>query len=232
MNSNEFASELSITVHVRTTRVDNPNIAYSYISSAAVKIGNVVLKVSEDGELFVRGNKVSAGEVSSLAGYPLTKSFKGINKRVVVYSLDLRDGNSIEIRANTKIGMVYVDIDGHFDDSEGLVGSPQQDGLFSRDGTMDLSGYWNTYGEEWQVKNTEPKLFRVNSAPQHPEGCVYVSKEITTNLRHRRLTDDAAVSIEDANEACATSHDRLKEFCVYDLMASGDLDLAEDRFYN
>ena len=43
-------------------------------------------------------------------------------------------------RANTKIGMVYVDIDGHFDDSEGLVGSPQQDGLFSRDGTMDLSG--------------------------------------------------------------------------------------------
>ena len=140
MNSNEFASELGITVHVRTTRVDNQNIAYSYISSAAVKIGNVVLEVSEDGELFVRGNKVSAGEVSSLAGYPLTKSFKGINKRVVVYSLDLRDGNSIEIRANTKIGMVYVDIDGHFDDSEGLVGSPQQDGLFSRDGTMDLSG--------------------------------------------------------------------------------------------
>ena len=43
---------------------------------------------------------------------------------------------------------------------------------------------------------------------------------------------EAAVSIEDANEACATSHDRLKEFCVYDLMASGDLDLAEDRFYN
>ena len=189
MNSNEFASELGITVHVRTTRVDNPYIAYSYISSAAVKIGNVVLKVSEDGELFVRGNKVSAGEVSSLAGYPLTKSFKGIDKRVVVYSLDLRDGNSIEIRANTKIGMVYVDIDGHFDDSEGLVGSPQQDGLFSRDGTMDLSGYWNTYGEEWQVKNTEPKLFRVNCAPQHPEGCVYESNEMVTNLR-RRLTDD------------------------------------------
>ena len=98
MNSNEFASELGITVHVRTTRVDNPNIAYSYISSAAVKIGNVVLKVSEDGELFVRGNKVSAGEVSSLAGYPLTKSlrsFKAPKKRLVVYSLNLCDGNSI-----------------------------------------------------------------------------------------------------------------------------------------
>jgi hypothetical protein len=230
MNSNEFASELGITVHVRTTRVDNPNIAYSYISSAAVKIGNVVLKVSEDGELFVRGNKVSAGEVSSLAGYPLTKSFKGINKRVVVYSLDLRDGNSIEIRANTKIGMVYVDIDGHFDDSEGLVGSPQQDGLFSRDGTMDLSGYWNTYGEEWQVKNIEPKLFRVNRAPQHPEGCVYESEEITIRLL-RGLTVEA-ISIEDATEACAKSHGQLKEFCVNDVMASGDLDLAEDCFYN
>ena len=141
INSNEFAFGLGITVHVRTTRVDNQNIAYSYISSVAVKIGNDILEVSGDedaGELFA--NKVSAVEVTSLAGYPLTKSFKGINKRVVVYSLDLRDGNSIEIRANTKIGMVYVDIDGHFDDSEGLVGSPQQDGLFSRDGTMDLSG--------------------------------------------------------------------------------------------
>jgi hypothetical protein len=85
--------------------------------------------------------------------------------------------------------MLYVDINGHFDDSEGLVGSPQQEGLFSRDGTMDLSGHWNTYGKEWQVKNTEPKLFRVNCAPQHPEGCVYESNEMVTNLR-RRLTDD------------------------------------------
>ena len=236
INSNEFAFGLGITVHVRTTRVDNQNIAYSYISSVAVKIGNDILEVSGDedaGELFA--NKVSAVEVTSLAGYPLTKSlrtFKYPKKDVVIYSLNLRDGNSIEIRANTNTGMLYVDINGHFGHSEGLVGSRQHEGLFSRDGTMDLSGHWNTYGKEWQVKNTEPKLFRVNSAPQHPEGCVYVSKEITTNLRHRRLTDDAAVSIEDANEACATSHDRLKEFCVYDLMASGDLDLAEDRFYN
>ena len=85
--------------------------------------------------------------------------------------------------------MLYVDINGHFGHSEGLVGSRQHEGLFSRDGTMDLSGHWNTYGKEWQVKNTEPKLFRVNCAPQHPEGCVYESNEMVTNLR-RRLTDD------------------------------------------
>ena len=97
INSNDFASGLGITVHVRTTRVDNPNSAYSYISSVAVKIGNDILEVSgEDGELFA--NKVSAVEVSSLAGYPLTKSlrsFKAPKKRLVVYSLNLRDGNSI-----------------------------------------------------------------------------------------------------------------------------------------
>ena len=234
INSNEFAFGLGITVHVRTTRVDNQNIAYSYISSVAVKIGNDILEVSGDedaGELFA--NKVSAVEVTSLAGYPLTKSlrtFKYPKKDVVIYSLNLRDGNSIEIRANTNTGMLYVDINGHFGHSEGLVGSRQHEGLFSRDGTMDLSGHWNTYGEEWQVKNIEPKLFRVNRAPQHPEGCVYESEEITIRLL-RGLTVEA-ISIEDATEACAKSHGQLKEFCVNDVMASGDLDLAEDCFYN
>ena len=231
MNSKEFASGLGIRVHARTTRVDNPHVAYSYISSAAVKVGDDVLEVSQSGELFINGNEVY-DESSSLAGYALIRFSKGAKKRIVVFSLDLLGGKLIKIHANIKAGMVFVDIEGYFGDSEGLLGAPQQkgSGLFSRDGMDDLSGHWNTYAEEWQVRNTEPKLFKdKNRIPQHPAGCVYKSKK-KTNLRRRRLMDDR-ISVEDATRACADASDQMKEFCVFDVGASGDLDLALDTFY-
>jgi len=31
--------------------------------------------------------------------------------------------------------------------------------LLARDGATNLAGEWNTFGEEWQVHNNEPKLF-------------------------------------------------------------------------
>ena len=96
---------MGIAVYVRTTRVDNPSVAYSYISSAAVKISNDILEVSGDGEHYLNGNKVSADDdemISTLAGYALTKSFNGATKRIVVYALNLGDGHIIKIRANSK----------------------------------------------------------------------------------------------------------------------------------
>jgi hypothetical protein len=232
MESKEFASQLGITVHIRTTRVDNPTIAFSYISRAAVKIGDDVLEVSEDDELFINGSKASAdNEVFSIAGCKVTKSFTGKRKRITKYLANFHDGNIIEIRVNTKSGMVYVDVDGSFDDSQGLLGSTQQEALLSRDGTMDLSGHWNTFGEEWQVRNTDPKLFQESRAPQYPASCVY--QAATNNLRrHRRRLIENEVTIEEATNACTKSQGQLKDFCVGDVMASGDLGLAEDPFYN
>ena len=43
--------------------------------------------------------------------------------------------------------------------SEGLFGaaSAKGDGLVVRDGVTDLTGHWNTYGEEWQVNEFRSK---------------------------------------------------------------------------
>ena len=203
-----------------------------------------VMEVSENDDIFFnKGYKVSfdAKSTVSFAGYTLTQSFKGRKRNIAVYSLDLlEDGRSIEIRVNKNVGMVYVDIKGYFDDRIGLVGTSEQDGLLlSRDRAVDLTGQWNTLGEEWQVRNTEPKLFRENRAPQYPAGCVYEQFAKNANFRggareqanRRRLMDFNVVSREDAIKACSKSTVQFMEYCVDDVMVSGDVEVAEDSFY-
>jgi hypothetical protein len=40
------------------------------------------------------------------------------------------------------------------------------------------------------------------------------------------------VTLDVATEACTKAVGNMKEFCVEDVMATGDLELAEDPFYN
>jgi len=54
---------------------------------------------------------------------------------------------------------------------------------------------WNKYGDEWQVRDTEQKLFHGHRAPQYPDVCIYQASDDghskkTHNLRRRLLNDD------------------------------------------
>ena len=159
-------------------------------------------------------------------------------------ALDVDGGDkSIEIRVNLKTGMIFVDVSGSFpEDTVGLLGSPHHDALLARDGKTDLTGDWNTFGEEWQVQSDEPKLFQdKNRVPQHPAGCIYESQQVKSNLRHRRRlmvdsagtgSDEEATAVEAAEKACVRATGEKKQFCIDDVMATGDLELAEDSFYN
>ena len=49
------------------------------------------------------------------------------------------------------------------------------DHLLGRDGVNDMSKNLNDYGEEWQVRDTEPKLFQDQRAPQYPDRCIYLA---------------------------------------------------------
>jgi hypothetical protein len=253
MASKEFADGLGIDVHIRTTRVDNPHMSYSYISGTAVKIGTDILEVQDDGSIIVNGEEdeflledeaETAG--TTFAGYPITKTMKGTKRNIFVYdlALDVDGGDkSIEIRVNLKTGMIFVDVSGSFpEDTVGLLGSPHHDALLARDGKTDLTGDWNTFGEEWQVQSDEPKLFQdKNRVPQHPAGCIYESQQVKSNLRHRRRlmvdsagtgSDEEATAVEAAEKACVRATGEKKQFCIDDVMATGDLELAEDSFYN
>ncbi len=262
-------SETEIAVHVRTTRVDSKHGSYSYISSAAVLIGKDVLEVPGDGTLIMNGqvlfryqdlNDTNRATLHSFAGYQLMRSSRGAKGRIAVFDLILEDdgllGKEIQLRCNTKTGMVFVDVKGTFAESEGLLGGPPGDGkqgLFSRDG-LDMSvagGDYNTYAQSWQILDTEPMLFqKKRRVPQFPMGCIY---EATTPLtkkekrrhhrRRRRLLvtekqDDTSVTageelqrLQEAKAACSNSVGKMNQFCVDDVMATGDTDLAHDPFY-
>ncbi len=238
--SQKFSNGLGLEVQIRTTRVNGPNAAdYSYISGVAVKIGDDILEVNQEGVLNVNGQSNvpdNAGMV--FAGlYGLTTFTKGVKNRIIVYNLDLGDNKNIQIRANTKNGMLFVDVNGAFVDSEGLLGAPptKGSGLVARDGVTDLTGHWNTYGEEWQLNDVDPQLFQdTERKPQFPETCSYTATDIEkTHLRHRRrLAESDKLGIEAARDACShLSSEEMREFCILDIMATGDLDLVEDPFY-
>ena len=213
---------------------------YSYISGAALKIGEHIFEVSEDGTLIVNGETVALADDGSpssvaFAGHTVTKSFIGSKRRIIAYDLDLGDEKSIQIRSNSKTGMLFVDVNGAFTDSEGLLGAaPEADKpLLARDGVTDLTGHWNTYGEEWQVNDVDPKLFQDTTRhPQYPSGCEYDATKMKNHVRRRLADTVSGVTLEVATDACAHLLSQTKkEFCVNDIMATGDPDLVEDPFY-
>ena len=222
---------------------------YSYISGIAVKIGPDTLEVSGDGKLIVNGHSTVFPEFTDNIAfartvYTITKTLMGDKQRIVAYNLDLGEDidSSIQIRVNTNKSMLFVDMNGAFADSEGLLGAALEEGkpLFARDGITDLTGHWNTYGEEWQVNDTDPKLFQDSHRhPQYPVGCLYTTmaeKNMATMSHVRRRLEDTGIThivgLQEASKACShLDDDRMKDFCVNDIMATGDLDLVEDPFY-
>lgn len=227
--------EMGLEIHIRTTRVNNFKKSFSYISGAALKIGKDVLEVQSDGQIVINNNVLlfdGLVDGKEISGHKLTTRRTGKHKKIVHYELDLGSGKSVKIRFNNKNMMMYVDVNGDFPDSIGLLGSPEKQGvLLGRDGVNDLSEHWNAHGEEWQVNDSDPKLFLENRAPQYPVGCAYEQTSFKTGIR-RRLMDNSNVSLELASAACVSDHDQKREFCIADVMATGDLDLASDPFYN
>lgn len=241
--SENFKSGLGLDVFIRTTRVDKPNhMSYSYISGAAVKIGPDVVEVQEDGSLIFNGNdEFLNDDIATLefgGSFSLTKTMKGKKNNVFVYDLKLGTGSnddmSIQIRANIRTGMIFVHVSGPFpNDSVGLLGSPLHTALFGRDGKTDLTNHWNALGEDWQVRSHEPKLFQdKNYVPQFPAGCIYEEQAVLKSNLRRRLKDvELLVSPDEAEEACARASGTKKKFCIDDVLATGDVELADDSFY-
>lgn len=257
LSSPGFAFGSGLVVHVRTKRMSGRLISYSYISAVAVSIGNNVFEVQEDGTLVMNGKRYSPSHdkdethvslPTKFGTYQFKKNMIGKFKKISQYVLKLNnsvedvDPLAITIHANPRTNMLFVKIDGNFLDSVGLLGtSSAGDNIVGRDGVTDMSKDWNAYGEEWQVRDTEPQLFEHQRAPQFPEACVYHAADggvikKTHNLRRRLLADGGyvtgLVTMEAAKNACADYTGENKENCVYDVMVMQDLEVAEDPFYN
>ena len=111
------------------------------------------------------------------------------------------------------------------------------------------------YAQEWQVGVDEPKLFMNNSEyPVAPEKCSFLGKgsieglvgndivdpgnnsmnhDEYAALPRRKLTGVDDATAEMAREACAHLSDSnpKKKFCIEDVMATEEAELAYDSFY-
>ena len=100
------------------------------------------------------------------------------------------------------------------------MGDYESGNVLARDGNSIISDP-NDFGKEWQVLSTEPMLFHNVEGVQHPEACAMP----TLDQASRRL-GESKFSRKEAEEACSQVAANEREDCVYDVMATGDLEMA------
>ncbi|CAJ1946047.1 unnamed protein product [Cylindrotheca closterium] len=226
----DFADGTGLNVQIRTKLVRY----WSYIKSAAIFIGGDILEVQGSGDM---DREVSnywvnfefQGKTNSIGGFPLTlydDKFPGHPKRR--FEIDLSSkypGQKIVIstfKEFVKVDFANPSADA-FGNTVGMLGNFKSGKTLSRDQATVIHDF-TEFGTEWQVLPSDDMLFHDLSQPQFPEPCVL--PEDPRGDRRRRL-DESKISLEQAEQACATLNDPLSiKDCVYDILATQDLDMV------
>ena len=213
---------LGMSIHLRTTMRGE----FSYVDVAALQIGSDVLELgSHKGQFLLNGKLADPAKDNMIAGFSISYSQDPTKKMpYVTLDVDLGEGEIIRFRQLRNIVSVYI-LGPKRDDFEagvGLVGSFSTGGMLARDGqtTMDDP---NAFGQEWQVRDTEPQLFQEIRAPQYPQQCIMPSVSVQDS-RRRRL--EAGITDEEAQSACAGLSEDAYNDCMYDVIMSGDVSMA------
>jgi len=231
----EFASGKGLDIHVRTSHMLNGQ--YSFVSEAAIKIGNDVLEVAANGSHLVNG--VANSEIPTrLGGFALNKRIEKVCRdndgskcyEATNFNVFLLDDDVIEIKVAS--GMVHVNVKGsdkNFHGSVGIMGTypAEHHGKIARDGETFIRDA-DVFAQEWQVRINEPKLFNEARYPQFPQACI---PSVHTSNIERRLNEENAARVA-AEEACAHVEGQEWEFCVFDVMATGDYGMAATIYGN
>ncbi|CAJ1954204.1 unnamed protein product [Cylindrotheca closterium] len=223
-----FASKegIDLEIHLRTNMVRY----WSYIKTAAIRIGNDILEVEgsvdkEDGidKRHYHINFDHLGPLTHLGGYPVT-----ISPRNNKYTIDLdKDYPAQSIEIKTFKEFVGVKIIGateeSFGNAVGITGDFNTGNTYARDGSTVLHDF-NELGLEWQVLPSDGKLFHEIAKPQFPELC-YLPEDPRGD-RARRLAE-SDITEEAAEAACAgLKNDFDRKGCVYDILATQDMDMV------
>lgn len=202
-----------LSLHVRTTK----RYSYSFIETAALQIGEDTLEVAGWGTYFLNG--VSAADMPALVGGYLVSYTQSSEKD---HSFVIQLDGDHDVKLSTFKDWVNVEVSGKrlFKESLGLMGNFSGTRV-ARDGETILDDPI-AFGQEWQVLQTEQKLFQVTRDPQHPQSCDMPEETVVDDSR--RLGSSLARSA--AEEACA-HREEDKEECIFDVMATGDIEMAQ-----
>ena len=206
-------------IHIRTTIRDD----WSFISAAAVRIGEDILEVQSNKKHYFNGVE-NAPLPKQWAGFRtkhMISKHKNRPERFIVYVGPGR----IEMRVYGDFVGVYIEnpLEEHFGDAVGLMGNFKTSKWLLRDGESETKDP-NTFGNEWQVQDHEHKLFMEDGSVTYPETCRLPVQPTEEERRHRRLME-SQITVEMAEEACK-NWTTDKEFCIEDVLMTGDIDIA------
>ena len=217
LHSDSFGSNKGMDIHIRTKH----RRQFSYVSSAVVRIGEDILEVAGKEKGFYINGQHNVPLPATIAGYAV--NHKIVDDHQQLYTVDLDDDQQIVI----KTWMEFVSIkilhaqEKDFGDSVGLMGSFSTGKLVARDGQV--LNDWDAFGRDWQVRSDEPMFFQFLQMPQHPQECA-APPVLDYKVRGRRL--DETLSEDEAALACAHVSADDKDFCIYDVMATNDVNMA------
>jgi von Willebrand factor type D domain len=215
---------LGMVLHART---EISTGGWSFISNAALQIGKDIFEITNDGSYYVNGIKDVETPHLMVDRFPISKREKivkitssdGVPIDAVrsMFTIQLDDGDNIEMIVFKNL--IFVHVNAILKASEGMLGIQGKAGMIARDGQSVLNDP-NEMGLQWQVKDTEPMLFREIRGPQYPEQCILPnvqSRRLRTDTKHRKMRAEAA---------CNGVPKEVQDFCIDDVLLTGDADIV------
>jgi len=224
-SKNHIGTNTAFEVHIRTTKIRK----WSKIDAIAIKVGQDVGEISSDNGKFI----LNGHEVNKVQQQSLTVVKSNLKKNIILYVFTIDGDKKLEITVNIMSKMIYTSLSGNYSqNTEGILGSSHQPGLISRNGEYSSIANVNAFAETWQVRDNDPRLFNINRPPQYPSKCAYDIRKKAAIYHTRHLKELHDVTKEEAIVACSNHHQGpLRNFCVDDVVLTGDLDTAKDEFY-
>jgi len=228
-----YKDSVGMDIHIRNKRTRQ----WSYVDSAAVRIGNDILEVmggKAANSFWINGEEVQYSDqtetmlVKKLSGH--TIKYKAVSEKSREFVIDLNDHdndfNEGKILLSTWNKFVRVNMDtggngNNFIDSIGLMGRFPDGKRLGRDKVSAFEND-NEFGQQWQVLSSDPKLFSSIEGPQYPSQC-----EILSSLEMRRRLAENTVPLADAQNACSQVKIEEYETCVFDVMATNNKEITK-----
>jgi C2 domain len=223
LHNPNFFNGLGLSIHVRT-KIKN---TWSFIESAAVQLGDNILEIKGgkgdkpmlywlDGE--TEGHEIQTGD-AALGDFPIHFLRVRDHQSKVRIGLGSTDAISIEtfndfVRVNLKPVTPQKWVG-----SAGLLGTYPTGQHTARDGVTILEDA-NEFGQEWQVKPNEAKLFHDREGVGTPLTCEMPDESAKKDAR-RRL-GETAISEEEAAAACLHVSEAERDACIFDVLAIND----------
>jgi hypothetical protein len=206
---------------------------FSYVERVAVEIGSDTLELQggfTSRRFWHNGHVLPTRRLTKVNGVmPFTVGGYEVHYQTQVdhisWKVSIHLPNDQKISLRTIKDYMRVDIEHpteeYFGKSTGLMGRFQDDAKIARDGSVMTDPI--EYGQEWQVRIDEEVLFKsIDGVPQHPEQCIMPALARTT----KRLLAESDFTYEDAEKACAHLNKDERDDCIYDVIATNDMDIA------